>query len=153
MDGYLTKPLQLRRLREVLEKWLPKRELPPLPEAPTQPGRGGPPVDVTILHDMVGDDPETVSGLLTDYLESLRHLTQELHSVYKNNDIRQIFAITHKLKSSSRLVGALFLGDLCANIEHAAKAEDRHAIDEIMPQYEAAVTAVEAEINNLLKEV
>lgn len=153
MDEYLTKPLQLRQLREVLEKWLPKQETTPEPEPSSTPRFEGPPVDITVLEDMVGDDPETVFGLLSDYLGSLRHLTEELRAVYARNDIRQVCAITHKLKSSSRLVGALELGELCADIERAGKDEDKSAIDKIMPRFEAAVTAVEADINRLVEKV
>ncbi len=151
MDEYLTKPLQLRQLREVLEKWMPKQESSP-PHAPSSPlDHSIRPVDVTILQDMVGDDPDTVFGLLTDYRESLQHLTEELRAVYAQNDIRQVCAITHKLKSSSRLVGALALGELCADIERAGKAEDKSLIDEIMPQFSAAVAAVEADISKLIE--
>ncbi len=150
MDEYLTKPLQLRQLREVLEKWLPKRDIKPPPINILPKPISGSPVDVSVLQEMVGDDPEIVLGLLSDYLESLHHLSQELRSMYAKNDIRQVCAITHKLKSSSRLVGALTLGDLCADIERAGKAEDQSAIDEIMPRFEASVTAVEVEIRKLL---
>ncbi len=153
MDAYLTKPLQLDQLREILEKWLPKRNLAPPPPESSPPHRNGPAVDVTVLQDMIGDDHETVTGLLADYLESLHHLTQELRTAYTQNDIRQVSTITHKLKSSSRVVGALSLGDLCAEIESAAKEENNTAIDKIMPQFEATVTAVEAEISKLLESI
>lgn len=152
MDAYLTKPLQLRQLREVLENWLPKPDNShAIPPVATPSNRNGFSVDVGILRDMVGDDDDTVLGLLSDYLESLNHLTQELHTVYGKHDIRQVCAITHKLKSSSRVVGALALGDLCAEIERAAKAEDISAIDAVMPQFEAAVTAAKAEIKKLIE--
>lgn len=154
MDAYLTKPLQLRHLREVLEKWLPQQDKrTPAAEAPLAPppSRSAPSVDVGVLQEMVGDDEDTVFGLLADYLDSLNHLTQELRTVHAQSDIRQVCAITHKLKSSSRVVGALALGDLCAEIERAAKAEDKTAIDEAMPQFEATVTAVKAEIQRLLE--
>lgn len=150
MDEYLTKPVQLRLLRETLEKWLPKSVPSSTPNEPSQVIRQGPPVDVKVLHEMIGDDPDTVLGLLSDYLESVRHLAQELHSCYAVGDLRQVCDITHKLKSSSRLVGALTLGDLCAKMERSGKDGDKSAIDQAMPYFDDAMAAVEAELTELL---
>lgn len=150
MDEYLTKPVQLRLLRETLEKWLPISTSPSETSLASQPVHQGPPVDVKVLHEMVGNDTETVLGLLSDYLESVRHLAEELHSVYEAGDLRQVCDITHKLKSSSRLVGALTLGDLCAGMEKSGKAGNKWAIDQAMPHFDAALAAVEAKLAELL---
>ena len=149
MDEYLTKPVQLRLLREVLEKWLPKNESSPTECEAVQETEGGP-LDVAVLQDMVGDDPATVLGLLSDYLESVRHLAEELRSASSTGDVKQVRAITHKLKSSSRLVGAQALGELCASIEKWGKEGDKAAIVHAMPEFEAALAAVEAELARLL---
>lgn len=150
MDEYLTKPLELRRLREILKKWLPKRARSAAPAERLPLIHEGPPVDVTVLQAMIGDDPDTVLGLLSDYLESVRHLAEELRSVHEAGDIRQVIAITHRLKSSSRVVGALALGDVCAGLEKAGKDGSRSDIDKAMPQFEAALAAVERELTRLL---
>ncbi|MNT48650.1 Hpt domain protein [compost metagenome] len=55
--------------------------------------------------------------------------------------------IAHKLKSSSRSVGALTLGDLCAKLESAGKAENDGEIDHCMSQVETEVPLVEAAID------
>ena len=149
MDEYLTKPLQLRLLREVLEKWLPK-EHPRSLSGEAARSRSGATMDVAVLREMVGDDPDTVLGLLSDYLESLRHLADELRAAYTAGDLGQVCAITHKLKSSSRLVGALPLGEVCAGLEKWGKAGDTSAVTQAMPQFEASLAAVEKELARLL---
>jgi PAS domain S-box-containing protein len=147
MDDYLTKPMQLHQLAEVLEKWLGATT--PLLE-PAASGRNGASMDIKVLHDMVGDDPDTVLGLLSDYLASMSHLAQELRAAYAGGDTAGLCAITHKLKSSSRVVGALTLGDICESLEESGKAGNRPAINKAMTQFETALAAVEAELTRLL---
>jgi HPt (histidine-containing phosphotransfer) domain-containing protein len=100
---------------------------------------------------MVGDDPDTVLGLLSDYLASMSHLAHELRAAYAGGDTAGLCAITHKLKSSSRVVGALALGDICESLEESGKAGNHPAINKAMTQFEAAIAAVEEELGRLLK--
>ena len=153
MDEYLTKPVQLRLLKAALEKWLPKATplIPPVPPVEEIHGEHGQSVvDVEVLKGLVGDDEETVREFLADYLASARRLTAELRETCVANDTRKVGAIAHKLKSSSRSVGALALGDLCAEMENAGKAEDKAAIAQGLVRFDAAIAAVEACILDLL---
>lgn len=151
MDDYLTKPMQLHQLAEVLEKWLPQRSEPAPQVEPGEPGLGRSAMDVKVLHEMIGDNPELVLGLLSDYLTSMGQLAQELRTAYTTGDFPELCAITHKLKSSSRVVGALALGDICENLEQTGKAGDQRAIKKAMTQFEATLAAVEEELGRLLK--
>ncbi len=153
MDEYLTKPVQLRLLRAALEKWLPRKNGERASAPPPQTNRMKEmdvAVNVAILKGLVGDDAEIVREFLADYLVSVRRLSQELHAAYAAGDARHVGAIAHKLKSSSRSVGALALGDLCAELENAGRTGDKMSISLGMPRFEAALTAVEAEIDALL---
>jgi len=151
MDDYLTKPMQLHQLAEVLEKWLPQRSEPAPRVELEAPGRDLSAMDVKVLHEMIGDNPELVLGLLSDYLTSMSQLAQELRTAYTTGDFPELCAITHKLKSSSRVVGALALGDICENLEQSGKAGDQRAISKAMTQFEATLAAVEEELGRLLK--
>src|SRR6185437_13679786 len=128
MDDYLTKPLQLHVLRAALRRWA--RHEPFIPEvgAPDDtlpPPAISPVVDVTVLESLVGDDPLVVRDFLSDYLDSARRLVGELRLARNAEDLRQIGAIAHKLKSSSRSVGAIALGDLCSALENACRTGPR----------------------------
>jgi HPt (histidine-containing phosphotransfer) domain-containing protein len=103
-----------------------------------------------VLKNLVGDDRETVEELLVDYLASARRLGAQLRAARAAGDVRHVGAIAHKLKSSSRSVGALELGDRCAELENAGKAGDKPAIARCMAQFEAALAEVEAQIAGLL---
>ena len=59
-------------------------------------------------------------------------------------------AAAHKLKSSSRAVGALALGDLCAELENACRAGDPQAFGLGLAAFEVALAEVESDIGKLL---
>ncbi|MDT8385838.1 MAG: PAS domain S-box protein [Gammaproteobacteria bacterium] len=153
MDAYLTKPVPLRTLRTTLETWLPLPESGTNPDTPAEKkpmADGVHLVDVSVLKQLVGDDRETVQEFLSEYLVLARRLTREIQTAFNAGDVRHVSAIAHKLKSSSRSVGALVLGDLCAGMENAGKEGDRTFIAEQMQEFEATWTAVENEISDLL---
>lgn len=155
MDDYLTKPVQLQQLKVTLEKWLPGTGGNEPPSMRPQTGREPPaasPVDLSVLRSLVGDDKAIVDEFLVDYLASARHLCGEMRAALTVGDTQQLSAAAHRLKSSSRSVGALALGDSCAELENFGKAGDKTALAQGMARFEAALALVEAEIAVLLKE-
>lgn len=145
MDGYLTKPLHLAALKIELEKWLPPSAGQQATKS-TQQSDGGaesPALDVSVLVTMVGDDPDTIGELLRGFGKSMQSLTTQMRSEWNDGMTRSVSDAAHKLKSSSRAVGAMALGDFCATLENAGKTE-KH--DEI----EASLLAVEAEASRVL---
>jgi signal transduction histidine kinase/CheY-like chemotaxis protein/HPt (histidine-containing phosphotransfer) domain-containing protein len=152
MDEYLTKPVQLQLLQAALRQWLPRAGVETV--SGTQPkevsGRHAEcVVDVGVLQGLVGDEPATVREFLCDYLASARRLSSELRRACATGNTHEVAAIAHKLKSSSRAVGAIELGDRCAELENAGKAGNRPAIVQRMTRFEAALASVEAEIAGL----
>jgi HPt (histidine-containing phosphotransfer) domain-containing protein len=156
MDEYLTKPLELRQLQAALSRWLPAGVAPdtapgPLgsPAQQTQGGVDGAAhaVDVAVLKDLIGDDPQLVRRFLTEFRAQAGRLAAELKAT---DDKRQIGEIAHKLKSTSRSVGALALGDLCAELENACRTDSREGIEHGVTEFEAAMLAVDTEIGELL---
>ncbi|MBI4990308.1 MAG: PAS domain S-box protein [Rhodocyclales bacterium] len=149
MDEYLTKPVQLHLLRAALEKWLPKANgnaVTADSRQTTQDRAAIPAFNVAVLKSLIGDDDETVREFLGDYLVSTRLLSKELHAAQATGDAPQVGAIAHKLKSSSRSVGALALGDVCGELENAGRAGDKAAISKGMSRFEAALAVAETEI-------
>ena len=154
LDEYMTKPVQLPTLRTMLEKWLPHATVSSAPAAPQKKNRRQETsiVDIAVLENLVGDDPATVNEFLTDYLTSSRLLAEEMRAALAAGDSRQVGTIAHKLKSSSRAVGALVLGDLCAELENFGKTGDPEAIAQGVAQFDAGLAKVEAEIAGFLAE-
>ena len=153
MDAYLTKPIRLDALAEALERWLPKRVgiADAVPEAAPRPSTDSP-VDVRVLQSLVGDDMETVYEFLGEFLRAARQQAAEIVAACDADDRRGVESVAHKLKASSRSVGALALGELCAALEHAARAGDqdelrrqRAGFDEAMKSVDACIVAMLAE--------
>ncbi|MGE0875517.1 MAG: ATP-binding protein [Burkholderiales bacterium] len=151
MDEYLTKPMRLDVLEAELEKWLPRdrvgAESPPA-AAPAVDETGTRVFDVGVLKALVGDDEEAVDEFLSDYLASAAGLVAELRADMRESDPARIGAIAHRLKSASRSVGALVLGDLCGELERLSESGDGTAVGSRLPELEVAWAAVRTQIAN-----
>ena len=117
MDEYLTKPIQLHVLKAALEKWMPAIECPAPAPAPAHE-----PVELSVLRSLVGDDAQTIAELLCDYRDSLVELGSVIRDGGVAGDLAVIAGAAHRLKSSSRAIGAMALGELCAALEQAGRA-------------------------------
>jgi CheY-like chemotaxis protein/HPt (histidine-containing phosphotransfer) domain-containing protein len=153
MDEYLTKPIQLRALAAALERWMPsfpahEFQDVPLPKAGAVASTLA--VDVSVLKSLVGDDDETVREFLTEYLAAARQQAADIVACCDADDSRRVGAIAHKLKASSRSVGALALGDLCAELENACRAGGKAELAERRVRFEASMHEVEACIAGVL---
>lgn len=154
MDEYLTKPIRLQALWAAIKIWLPQADEPPMPAQPAEPLKDettAVAVDIRVLQGLVGDDPDTVREFITDYLASAQKLGAELNAAAVAGDGAEVEAIAHKLKSSSRTVGASTLAELCVSLEQAGQAGNQSAIRQGMLDFETALDAVVAECRSWLK--
>ncbi len=154
MDDYLSKPVQLAHLKIMLEKWLPAAKSSTAVAAASSLSNisattTAEPVDVHILEALVGDDPVVISEFLRDFRTSSAKIAVELRTAYQAGQTAAVGAAAHKLKSSARSVGALLLGELCAEVEHAGKADDAAALMILLPRFEAELAAVDKYISSL----
>ena len=143
LDEYLTKPMQLDVLRGVLEKWLPLD--PGLLAAggaaagAAVRGRAGPVLDIAVLTTFMGDDPVVLREVLADFDASLRKSGVDIDLALAADDIDEVGRIAHRLKSASRTVGALLLGDLCAELENACQTGDSGGVERTMTHFTPAL--------------
>ena len=79
------------------------------------------PVDVKVLEQLVGDDPAVIGEFLQDFRVSATKIGTELGAACVAGDAAAAGAAAHKLKSAARSVGALGLGELCAEMERPGK--------------------------------
>lgn len=157
MDGYLTKPLQLATLKLMLARWLPHDSPKNESENENEPGNamptslpdvsvprlpGLPPVDVRMLESLVGCDPAVIVDFLTDFRASARLIGTALIGACRAEDPVAVGDQAHKLKSSSRSVGAAVLGDLCDRLEAAGKAGRLDTLGLLCPVFERELGAV-----------
>ena len=154
MDDYLSKPVQLTHLKAVLQKWLPAvaplhsaQPLAPV-AAPATSSTAEKPVEVSILEELVGNDPDVISEFLRDFRISAARIAADLRAACHAGQTAAAGAAAHKLKSSARSVGARALGELCAEMEQAGKAGDIQALNALLPRFELELTAVDNYIDS-----
>ena len=87
-------------------------------------------IDTADLKEMLGS--EAVDDVLRDYLRCLKMAQPALEKSITEQDYKQIAEMAHKLKSSSRFVGATELGDTLSDLESLAKTAD-----ESLPEFGA----------------
>lgn len=135
MDDYLTKPISLDKLESSLRQWLPKQ-----PEHSKTNDEGGANLGATISNDsdglvtldtavlvsLIGDDEELVAEFLSEYRISLEEGAAKIRKAIEESDFDTLSAAAHKLKSSSRSVGALEIGEYCAILEDVDAAASRN---------------------------
>jgi len=133
IDDFLSKPTPLDSLKAMLDKWLP-----PLVEDLAS----SPAVDVSVLQDLIGKDPELITKFLQEFCSAAAMIAEKLHRAGQADDLITGAAQAHKLKSSARAVGALRLGDWCAEIEQACVGQLTSKFHELLPCFEVELKAV-----------
>jgi len=98
---------------------------------------------VNVLKKLVGDDEATIRDFLHDFRLSAVKIAVDLRTACAAGQATTAGALAHKLKSSARSVGALSLGELCAEMERAGKAGDNEALTVLLPRFEQALAVVE----------
>ena len=112
MDDYLSKPIsnsELMRILSECEPVTPKTYVNLLS------------VNRVTLHevanDIGGEDPEFLMELIDSYLDNTRSLLQDLYTSFAQQDFELMQRTFHTLKSSSGIVGAEDLSNLCGEFE------------------------------------
>ncbi len=144
MDGYMSKPVDLKKLEENLLTWLPESGGGSQKEAsevaPAATGDGGV-IDIEAIKSILGDDMAFIIQMLNDFVPAATANVAEIADAAG--------AAAHKLKSSSRSMGANALADLCAEIEQAGKAGDQATVDTLMAGLAPALDAVSTQVNSM----
>jgi PAS domain S-box-containing protein len=159
MDDYLTKPVLLDQLQAMLEKWLPTHPLAGVAGAgagvevevgvSTGVSELASPVvaqfavlDRSALPKQFGNNPELITQLLTEYQQSAQKAAADMRDAIALGDWKSVGATAHKLKSSSRAVGALALCEVCNQLERVCKAGHTEAGLVRTAEFETALAAV-----------
>jgi signal transduction histidine kinase/DNA-binding NarL/FixJ family response regulator len=143
MDAYLTKPVQLARLKETLEAGLAgtlrSNEARPSfvsasPSAPV--------VDLAVLAELVGDDPAVIDEMVESFQNSAAQSRQVLRHAAARGSLQDSKAAAHKLKAGARSVGAARLAEACIEIEQASASTTASGLGALMDRFELEFEAV-----------
>lgn len=152
MDDYLSKPVPLADLKVILERWLPAGANSS--DAAGKPSVAqtevAPPVDISVLKALVGEDPAVLHDVLQDFIKSAAPIAANLHAACAAGEGEAARTAAHKLKSSARAIGALALGELCEALENAGAAGNTAALAERLPLFDSQIAAVTVWISLML---
>ena len=150
MDDFLSKPLEMERLRRVLARWLPAAGrpalLPPLPPPPLLPAAAPlpaapPTLDPEALVRVFGEDREAIREILVDFIPPSRGIVAAIEAAGLA-DIAALGREAHKLKSAARAIGAMRLAVICEALELAAKRDDASGVAAALPGLRPSFQAV-----------
>ncbi|SEP08079.1 Signal transduction histidine kinase [Rhodospirillales bacterium URHD0017] len=134
MDGYLSKPVGLPRLRATLQRWL----------------RGAddavPAIDSAVLDPWMQGDEAARRDLLAKFSRSATESRHDIETAMAAGDLAALAAAAHRLKGSALAVGARALGDAAQTLERAAKAGDRATCQDGLGPLAVEVQRAQAEI-------
>jgi len=134
-DDYLTKPINVERLEMMLLQYLPKGKLAPALDENE--------VDEYVLPDFLFrlKELDVNSGLnhcgngesymmtLKLYQDTAAKNAQEIEKYWAAGDIKNTTVKVHALKSTSRVIGALELGEFAARLEKAGDRGDVETLE------------------------
>jgi PAS domain S-box-containing protein len=149
LDDYLTKPVPLRQLQEALNRSMPPPAPPALQPPPATTSEPMPVLDLQCPRALIGDEAAALNELLADFLDSARPQAAALGAALQAGDAVRCGKLAHALKSAARSVGALALGQLCAELELAPPGSDGAAHHtRFAAAFSAAAAAIEAHLQS-----
>ena len=165
MNDYLTKPIELKRLEEIMGRWIPEDKKKTSPEEINEVsdrvnGLGVLPDDLdpemnpwlSVLKHVNTDagltnslnDPEMYKTLLSSFITS--NDPELLNSELEGKDLEAYQISVHALKSSARYIGAEELSDLAKIQEDLAKERNEEEIKKNQPELIRLLTEVLSEV-------
>lgn len=88
------------------------------------------PLDLAAALELMGNDRELYESVLETYLESFSDIVTELVFAAEHGDMESVTRCAHSIKSTSRTVGGMRLGDVAAQLEACGKSASRNSVTE-----------------------
>ncbi|GHU06637.1 hypothetical protein FACS1894158_13710 [Betaproteobacteria bacterium] len=153
-SDFLSKPIEVAKLNDILERWIPKeRRVEYRVEGTVQTGAGTafiPPitgVDVILGLSRIG-------GKAKDYMELLAifvNNTEERLKKLDPSDLMTFSIHVHAIKSAAANIGATDVSAVAAILEHAGKANDQAAVAGHWDDFVASLKTLNANIRIALQ--
>lgn len=172
MDDYLGKPFTDEQLTELLQRWLGDKEADPVSPATDVPASNEPPTELAEPSTPADNDPSTTAPILVEdalaryeqrenegrsglmkrlvggYCQQSTAQIKDLVNGYHDSEVEAMIFSTHGLKSSSSVIGAMLLSQLCRDAEkHLRTAQDarlsEHELDRIVAVHEQTLSRLQ----------
>jgi CheY-like chemotaxis protein len=121
MDGYLTKPIEVERLRDILTKYGLEKDGVPAGGAAAPSAKdmenSAAPVDLGEFHRITDSDPQFAQELIAAFISSGEQQLNEITAAIAQNDCTGLAKAAHKLKGASANIHARALKSLAEQLE------------------------------------
>jgi HPt (histidine-containing phosphotransfer) domain-containing protein len=84
---------------------------------------GTPPIDLSLLSELLDHDAEKVSQFAQVFLQSTRDGLSELDAALARGDMVLTRELGHRIKASAQIVGALGMAQLCQDLENLPRPD------------------------------
>ncbi len=153
MDDYLAKPIEIRTLQAMIERWLPLALQTPA-VIPFPPGSGGaapasgvsPVVDTRNLEAIYGNDPVRLARVLAEWRAGIEEAVRTIADALTTGRPDAALAAAHRIKGSAGIAGAYGLSAEAAALEVALRAGNGAAAKQAAQRVEAVAAAAVSEI-------
>jgi signal transduction histidine kinase/CheY-like chemotaxis protein len=157
LNDFIAKPIEIKQLNSVLERWIPPEKKIKVEHAEKNTGPEEP-VDLEIpeLNTEIGllnvsGSVDVYLDILNEFSRNVQHLKGQIRTARKSEDTSLYGQTMHALKGASRGVGALSLGNLAEELEEAAKNGELAAIkektDNLLREIDTITDNINAAIN------
>lgn len=155
MDDYLPKPVRLEKLGAMINKWLksPVTAIPSQPDPNIAISKEDPVIfDPTPLFTGIGDKPNVHRRLLNMFLVNSAQQIAAIHTAIRL-EATLVTAETHKLKGAAWSVGAMLLGNVCQQLETAARTGNTQTFSALLIDLDTSYEKTVEQIKSKLSEV
>jgi CheY-like chemotaxis protein/HPt (histidine-containing phosphotransfer) domain-containing protein len=151
MDDYLTKPLDISRLQDVLDRFMDAVTPAVRPSFAVE-AVNGPDVALKArLLEIAGDDAEFAAELVSAFVMGGEEAILELRAAAHRQDLDQLSRAAHKLKGASHNLHVDRLAALTADVEVRAKAGGRNDWSEELKMISTEFDRVSEQMRTLLE--
>ena len=152
MNDFVAKPIEIKELVAKIRKWLPEEKIHkgPVKKIAKEDKSSDPLKDFYMLdtkHAVKSlGSPELLRSIVEEYYKAGIGNYEGIKEAYDKEDVKDFTIRVHALKSSSRQIGALELGDRAEALEKAGKNEDIDFIkantDELLDKYKELIDSL-----------
>ena len=146
MDDYISKPIQVQELIDVVERWLEANEAPERPAGPVAPPPVGPAEGPAVQWDellaVVDGNRELAEELLQAFLLDAQARVEALHAAQAGGQPDALRDQAHTLKGVSANVAARGVSAAAAALEHAVRAGESIRLPALIRALESQIAEV-----------
>ncbi len=137
MDDYVSKPVSLESLRQVLNRIQDGKAASVEVNLPAAVMDDYNPLDQSVLDGLrelqEEGEPDFLTELIDIFLEDSASLVQELNDAVNAQDLSRVRMAAHTLKGSSGNLGANLFSKICYEMELSARNDDLSGAEKILP--------------------